>query len=114
MSIYARGDVVVLPFPFTDLSQAKKRPALVLWNSTQDDFICCAITSRRPHYPAADLVVPLEPHDFAFGELPVPSHILTWKVFTVHQTLVQRVAGRVQQEIVDRVATCLCDAIGAD
>src|SRR5262249_15589307 len=45
------GDVVLVPFPFTDLSNAKQRPALVVsgdaFNSTREDVLVAAITSGR-------------------------------------------------------------------
>ena len=41
-----KGDVVVVPFPFSDLTQAKRRPALVLAELEGDDLILCQITSR--------------------------------------------------------------------
>jgi len=45
MAAFVKGDVVVLPFPFSDLTDAKKRPALVLAALTRNDFILCLITS---------------------------------------------------------------------
>ena len=41
-----KGDVVVVPFPFSDLTQAKRRPALVLSVLEGDDLILCQITSQ--------------------------------------------------------------------
>jgi mRNA interferase MazF len=41
-----KGDVVVVPFPFSDLTQAKRRPALVLAELEGDDLILCQITSQ--------------------------------------------------------------------
>lgn len=46
MAEFVRGDVVVVPFPFSDLSQAKRRPALVVAELTGDDLILCQITSQ--------------------------------------------------------------------
>jgi hypothetical protein len=43
---FVKGDVVVAPFPFSDLSAAKKRPALVVASLTGDDVILCQITSQ--------------------------------------------------------------------
>ena len=40
------GEVVVVPFPFSDLTQTKRRPALVLADLDGDDLILCMITSR--------------------------------------------------------------------
>jgi len=42
-----KGDVVVVPFPFSDLSQAKRRPALVVAELEGDDLLLSQITSLR-------------------------------------------------------------------
>ncbi len=48
---YKRGDVVLVPFPFTDLSTTKQRPALVVssdqFNATRNDVLVAAITSQK-------------------------------------------------------------------
>ena len=46
MERFVKGDVVVIPFPFSDLSASKKRPALVLASLEGDDLILCQITSE--------------------------------------------------------------------
>jgi mRNA interferase MazF len=46
MARFVKGDVVVVPFPFADLSEAKRRPALVVADLTGDDLILCQITSQ--------------------------------------------------------------------
>ena len=62
---YKRGDVVLVPFPFTDLRSAKQRPALVIspdtLNSVRDDLLLAGITSQIPATRAADEF--LIPHD---------------------------------------------------
>ena len=49
---YKRGDVVLIPFPFTDLSTTKQRPALVIsseaFHQQGTDLLVCAITSQSP------------------------------------------------------------------
>ena len=45
MGRFIKGDVVVVPFPFSDLSTSKRRPALVLADLAGDDLILCQITS---------------------------------------------------------------------
>jgi mRNA interferase MazF len=46
MAKFIKGDVVVIPFPFSDLSQAKRRPALVIAAFEGNDAILCQITSK--------------------------------------------------------------------
>ena len=45
MEKFVKGEVVVIPFPFSDLTQAKRRPALVVTRLEGDDLILCQITS---------------------------------------------------------------------
>ena len=96
------GDVVIVPFPFSDLSQAKRRPALVLASLDGDDLILCMITSRdvRDRY-----ALPLDDKDFASGGLPVPSNIRPSRLFTADSTIVTRIVGRVSsRKLLDVVA----------
>jgi len=46
MARFIKGDIVVVPFPFSDLSTSKKRPALVLADLPGNDIILCQITSK--------------------------------------------------------------------
>jgi len=43
---FVKGDVVVVPFPFSDLTQAKRRPALVVSVLEGDDLMPCQVTSQ--------------------------------------------------------------------
>ena len=46
MAKFMKGDVVAVPFPFSDLTQAKRRPVLVVTALAGDDVILCQITSQ--------------------------------------------------------------------
>lgn len=85
---YRRGDIVLVSFPFTDLSSSKRRPALVIspdaFNEHGQDVVLVAITSKEPE----DRAVPLERHDFVEGTLPKESFVKVAKIFTIHSTLV--------------------------
>jgi mRNA interferase MazF len=86
----AAGAIVLLPFPFSDLSQAKLRPALVLAPAGQGDWILCQITSN----PYADgQALRLTDADFASGTLARESFVRPGKLFTAHQSLVVRAVG---------------------
>jgi mRNA interferase MazF len=65
------GAVVLVRFPFSDLSQAKLRPALVLADAGRDDWILCQVTSK----PYGDIrAIELEDTGFATGSLRVLSY----------------------------------------
>jgi mRNA interferase MazF len=53
MGKFVKGDIVIIPFPFTDLSNSKKRPAFVVADLTGDDIIVCQITSKSKSDPFA-------------------------------------------------------------
>lgn len=87
------GDVIVVPFPQTDLNPGKRRPALVLVTLPGDDLIVCAITSQRPsHGPA----VTLHAEDFSKGRLELASYVRPARLFTIEQSVVLYVAATVR------------------
>ena len=93
---YKRGDVVLVPFPFTDLSRAKQRPALVVspdaFNSTRDDVLVAAITSQAPLKLAADeLLIPAA--ELAACGLPKPSILRLTKLAALQRQLVIKRIG---------------------
>ena len=87
------GDVVVLPFPQTDLQSGKRRPALVVADLTGDDLILCQITSRsrRDGYSVA-----LTSEDFERGYLNIDSSIRPNRLFTVEQSVIVYSAAKVK------------------
>ncbi len=88
---YRQGDIVLVSFPFTDLTSSKRRPALVLspdsFNAAGEDLVLAAITSHITDSPDAVL---LERGDFAEGWLPRKSLVKTTKLFTMHSSLVAK------------------------
>ena len=93
---YKRGDVVLVPFPFTDLSSAKQRPALVIsadaFNSVRDDVLVAAITSQVPTTLAADeFMIPAG--ELSACGLPKPSILRLSKLVALHRQLVVKRIG---------------------
>jgi len=79
MGKFVKGDVVVVPFPFSDLTANKKRPALVVAVLTGDDVILCQITSQTI---SDSYAVPLSNEDFRTGTLRQDSNIRPNRLFT--------------------------------
>lgn len=79
MERFIKGDIVVIPFPFSDLSGFKRRPALVLADLQGDDIILCQITSQL----ASDkYAIAIKDSDFKLGNLNSPSNIRPNRIFT--------------------------------
>ncbi|MBV6404373.1 MAG: hypothetical protein GFGODING_01123 [Flavobacteriales bacterium] len=97
-----KGDVVVIPFPFSDLSGSKRRPTLVVADWGGDDIILCQITSQSKR---DGLEVPLSETDFDTGRLPIPSHIRPNKIFTPDRRIIRTVAGKVSDTKYRQVVT---------
>lgn len=99
MARFVKGDVVVVPFPFSDLSQAKRRPALVMANLRGDDLILCQITSQavKDSYAMA-----IADADFAEGGLKQPSHIRPNRLFTADSQIVLYRVGRLAPATLDQ------------
>ena len=96
------GEVVVIPFPQTDLKVGKRRPAFVLVDLPGDDLILCQITTRvRPDDSSIELDAP----DFERGQLSQPSFIRPQRLFTVEQRVILYSAGKVRSSKLAEVLT---------
>lgn len=100
MAGFVKGDVVVVPFPFSDLTQAKRRPALVVAVLQGDDLILCQITSRLVLDRYA---IPLETDDFSSGNLRQSSNIRPNRLFTADRQIILSKVGQVKSEKLDEV-----------
>ena len=94
------GAVILVRFPFSDLSQSKLRPAVVLVHADRGDWILCQITSKPYGDPRA---VQITDADFATGGLRLVSYARPGKLFTAHQTLFSAEAGELNAEAFARV-----------
>ena len=87
------GEVVVLPFPQTNLQSGKRRPALVVADLAGDDLVLCQITrTLRPD----GYSIPLVFADFERGRLAVDSFIRSNRLFTVEQSVILYAAGKIK------------------
>ena len=96
----ATGEVVLVPFPFSDLLQSKVRPAVCLAAAGRGDWVLCQITSNPYGDPSA---VPLDAPDFASGGLLVASFARPGKLFTANAALMVRSVGRLNAAALQRV-----------
>lgn len=104
----AVGSVVLVRFPFSDLSNSKRRPAVALAEVGRGDFILCQITSRD--YGDEEALA-LRGEHFRKGGLHRTSYDRPGKLFTANETLIVREVGiltpDVHRAIVDSIETLL-------
>ena len=100
MVVPSAGSVVLIPFPFSDLSQSKLRPAVVLADAGRGDWILCQLTSS-PYSDAR--AVKLTNSDFQEGSLRVASYARPGKLFTANQELLVSEVGVLNDKAFDRV-----------
>ena len=104
----AAGAVILVRFPFSDLSQTKLRPAVVLADAGRGDWILCQVTSK-PYGDAR--AIKLEDASFAAGSLRATSYARSGKLFTASRDLIVAQVGKLKSEpfrqIIDSVVTLL-------
>jgi mRNA interferase MazF len=111
---FSQGDVVLVPFPFTDLTAIKQRPALVLsperLNKVRADLVVAAITSRIPDALNDDEAL-LSGADLRTSGLPKRSLVKLGKIFTIHQGLIRKKLGRIPQSTLERILQKLLQSL---
>lgn len=111
MERFVKGDVIVLPFPFTDLSSAKRRPAVILSDLRGDDFIMLQITSKNVKDSYA---VSLLSSDFVTGSLKTDSNVRPNKIFTLNRQLILYKIGHLSEEKISECVSRVCNIIQND
>jgi len=105
------GDIIGLPFPFSDLASRKKRPVLVLTEAdSRGDFMGLAITSVLTE----DNAVSIESLDMRDGFLPQKSWIRYDKIFTLSTSTVVRHYGSIKEDVFSEVINNLCQYVGCN
>ena len=107
MGSFVKGEVVVLPFPFSDLSSSKARPCVVLADLGGEDLILCMITTSQRDVDS----IPLSDADFLSGNLRQLSNIRPNKLFTGNCNKISYSVGQLKpnkvREVVDKLTEIL-------
>ena len=106
----AAGAVVLVRFPFSDLSQTKVRPAVVLADAGRGDCILCQITSK-PYGDAS--AIELTNAAFASGSLRVISFARPAKLFTANQNLITSQVGHLKLDTLRSIAQAVGNILNA-
>ena len=108
MERLVKGDVVVIPFPFSDLSSTKKRPALVLTKLQGDDLILCQITSKHTKDKYS---ITLSENELQHGSLKQKSNIRPNKIFTADVSIIDYKVGSLKATKIKEVVEKVCSIV---
>jgi len=104
------GAVVLVRFPFSDLSQTKLRPAVVLADAGRGDLILCQVTSK----PYGDIrAIKLEDANFSAGSLRVLSYARPGKLFTANRDLILSEVATLQSQSLKQVVDAVVNLLRA-
>lgn len=108
MERLVKGDIVVIPFPYSDLSNAKRRPALVLAKSSYNDVILCQITSKDVKDSSA---IAINDENFAQGSLKKTSNVRPNKIFTADSNIVLYKIGTLNKQTINNVVNKIVEIL---
>ena len=99
--MYKQNDMILIPFPYTDLTGVKQRPALIISNdkiNNTEDRICCLITSKPNNQGLR-----IEGKNLKEGKLRFKSWIKPNRLFTINSKIIKRKLGSVNKEFHQKI-----------
>ncbi len=108
MERFVKGDVVAVNFHYSDMTEIKRRPALVFLSLAGEDIILAEITAKIRSYPGD---VTLTEEDFEEGKLKFKSIIRLSRLFTLHKSLISYRIGSLKDEKINYVIDTLCNLL---
>jgi len=102
--MFEQGEILIVPFPFSDLSSVRYRPVLILSSNSDnifsDDIITCGITSNLKDSKHSVLI---DTSSLKEGNIPITSRIKIDKLFTIEKNLIKKKIGRINKETFEKV-----------
>ncbi len=106
MNNYSFGDIVLLAFPYTNQSQIKKCPALVLCDTNDNDVIVCRVTSKLKE---SEFDIAIE--NWEEIGLKMPSIIRLHKVATIEKSIIEKSFGKITSSYKNKIISTLALAV---
>lgn len=108
MPSYSKNDIILVQYPFSDLSSSKVRPAVVVSSPhTSEDIMIVPLTSKTTSLLSGEFILT----DWSVAGLNVETAVKRG-VYTVHQSLVVKLVGQLTTSDVDRLEQSLRDWLG--
>ena len=108
MAAFGRASVVLVEFPFSDLSKTKLRPAVVLAQANRQDWFLCQITSNAG---IDDMAIEIKDTDFVAGSLRQKSFARPDKIFTGHEILISRRVGILHDDATSKLVEAIVSVL---
>ena len=90
-------DIVLIPFPYSNLTTNKKRPVVIIsnknYNDKNKDIICCAITSKFKNEKENIII---EDQNLETGKLKVKSAIKPEKIYSLFKKRIIKIIGKLK------------------
>ena len=106
------GEIVLVPFPYTDMSKSKLRPVLIIsntsYNKTSSDFVCCGITSNTSDKSRSILI---NNEDMVNNTLQKKSKIKFTNIYTLQKDLIEKRIGKLDSKKLDVVISSIINMI---
>jgi mRNA interferase MazF len=89
-----KGKIILIPFPFTDLTSTKLRPALVLYEG-EKDVVAAFISSKTDKPKPIDIAINEKNPEFKITGLKLTSTIKLDKIATISKELIVGEIGEI-------------------
>lgn len=109
MGSFTKGDIVLFPFPYTDLSQRKLRPCLIISNEMKEDIILCQITSKN--IKKDNYSIEVKSKDTLSGSLKIDSYVRCNMIFTAESSQIInkicKISTKQYKEVINKIIKIL-------
>ena len=106
MERFVAGDIVLVRFPFDDLSTSKVRPAMILCDSWPKSYMVAAITSQKKRIMQG--AIEITGQSVASGTMRINSYIRPDVLFTAHSKIINRKVARLTPSIYSQIVDSIC------
>ena len=109
METFRKGDIVIFPFPYTDMTHRKIRPCLVISDEMKRDMILCQITSKN--IKADSFTVEVNKEEILDRILQIDSYIRCNMIFTASKNQIIKKICSISDKKYSKVVSKIVDII---
>lgn len=96
-------DLVILPYPYTNHSRTKVRPAIIVSNDNINKTEDCIVAPLTTVIKESPYSIVISQEDMASGELVIPSRVRADKIVTIKKIMIHKVIGRIKEKTFEKI-----------